>query len=410
VPQPVTDAMRPSAVASTNEAHQSTQSSLMGRLETILRKADFAWSLGLIGEDQAAKLAMLTGDLRRHVSTIGDGKRITSGFSYLGAEPAIAWTKACRDHLYPVMKQSIESFDRRWEDIRPNLEAQPYHYVSLGPGDGQKDAVILHDLERNNAQLCYVAVDMSAEMLRLGVHPLVRQLKLSRNRVLPVQLDFSSRANVTELRRLLHGLFDRHAILFSLLGNTTANFENDTEMLRMFVEELLRPQDRFVVEVATTRKLDEAMAQEAAEEYEHSRTFREFVTSALMHYTDLKIDMEDVLFQGGIEEGRALQIKILYQNRTGKEIRVTLPDRTTVPFPQQDTIRLYMSRKYVESYLEALPVDSGICVLDRSHFDLRGGSHSNAQFGIDLLMFGAGSETAQQDASRTLAEYTWARK
>jgi L-histidine N-alpha-methyltransferase len=251
VTQQITGTIGPEADPGVTERLCLDRSPLMSGLETILNETDFAWSLGLVGEDQASKLAMLTGDLRRRVSTTGDGKRITSGFSYLGIEPAIAWANACRDHLYPVMKQSIESFDRRWCSIRPSLDGRPYHYVSLGPGDGQKDGAILQHLRRDNAQLCYVAVDMSAEMLRLAVHALTRQLKLSRSRVLPVQLDFSSQNNITELRNLLHRLFGEEAILYSLLGNTVTNFENDTELLRMLAEHLLRPQDRFVLEVAT---------------------------------------------------------------------------------------------------------------------------------------------------------------
>ncbi len=105
------------------------------------------------------------------------------------------------------------------------------------------------------------AVVMSTEMLRLGVYALIRQLKLSRSRILAVRLDFSSQDNVAELRRLLHGLFGESAILFSLLGNTMTNFENDTELLRMLAGQLLRPQDRFVLEVATTRQLDDTLAQ-----------------------------------------------------------------------------------------------------------------------------------------------------
>lgn len=97
-------------------------------------------------------------------------------------------------------------------------------------------------------------------MLRLGVHTLTRQLKLSRSRILPVQLDFSSQDNVVELRRLLQGLFGEEAVLFSLLGNTMANFEDDTGLLRMLTEQLLRPQDRFVLETATTRQLDDTLA------------------------------------------------------------------------------------------------------------------------------------------------------
>lgn len=326
---------------------EGDRSPVLSGLEALPWETDFPWSLILVGEDQAGKLATLTGDLRRGVSTTGGGKRITSGFSYLGTEPAIAWANACRDRLYPVMKQSIESFGLRWRSIRESLGGKPYHYVSLGPGDGQKDAVILRDLRRDNALLCYVAVDMSTEMLRLGVPALIRELKLSCRRVLSVQLDFSSQGNVAELRRVLNVLFDEEAILFSLLGNTMTNFDNDTELLRMFAEQLLRPQDRFVLEVATTRQLDDTLAQEAAEECGRSRTFREFITSALMHYTDLRIDMDSVLFQGSVEEERAFLIKVVYQNRTGRDIRITLPDRTDVSFPRQDTVLLGVSRKYM---------------------------------------------------------------
>jgi hypothetical protein len=105
-------------------------------------------------------------------------------------------------------------------------------------------------------------------MLRLGVHTLTCQLKLRRSRILSVQLDFSSQDNVTELKRLLDGLFGEETILFSLLGNTMANFESDAEPFNILTEQLLRPQDRFLLEVATARQLNEMLAQEAVEKYD----------------------------------------------------------------------------------------------------------------------------------------------
>jgi L-histidine N-alpha-methyltransferase len=368
------------------------RSPVLRGLDTLLREMNFSWSLVLIGEDQAGKLETLAGDLRRGFSATGNGKCITSGFSYLGTEPAIAWASACRDPLYSVMKKSIESFGQRWDSIRESLDGKPYHYVSLGPGDGQKDKVILRDLGRHNAQLCYVAVDMSTEMLRLGVPALIRELELSRSRVLPVQLDFSSRDNVAELRRVLNVFFGEEAVLFSLLGNTMTNYEKDTELLRMLGEQLLRRQDRFVLEIATTEQLNGTLAQRAAEEYGSSRTFREFITSALMHYTDLHIDMESVLFQGGIEGERALLAKVIYQNRTGQDIRITLPGRDHVSFSQQDTILLGVSRKYVRDHLESLLAESGVRMLRSSHSDFGGGAHNGSGFGMDLLVLAGGAE------------------
>jgi L-histidine N-alpha-methyltransferase len=380
------------------------RSPLIDGLGTMLQKADFAWSLSLIGEDQGPKLATLTADLRRRFSNTGAGKRITSGFLYLGAEPALAWANACRDHQHPMMKQSIESFDQRWSSIRSALEKKPYHYVSLGPGDGQKDAVIIRDLRRDNAKLSYVAVDMSTEMLRLGANTLTRQLKLPRSRILSVQLDFSSPNNVVELKHLLDGLFNEEAILFSLLGNTVANFEDDTELLRMLAEQLLRTQDKFILEVATTQRLNDALAQGAAEEYEHSRTFCEFATSALMHSTDLQIDMDSLLFEGRVEGERALLMNIIYHNKTGRDIRMTLPDRTSVRFPNEDTIHLCISRKYARHYLDSLLAKSGVHEAAGSHlyFD---STHHNDQFGMDLLLLTLAPKTAPPVQS--IAERIW---
>jgi L-histidine Nalpha-methyltransferase len=380
---------------------------VLGGLEDLLRETNFSWSLVLIAEDQADKIVTLTGDLRRESSTTGDGKRIASGFSYLGTEPAIAWAKACRDPLYPVIKKNIESFGPRWRSIRKILGRKPYHYVSLGSGDGQKDEVILQDLGRGNERICYVAVDMSTEMLRLGVATLIRQLRLPRSRVLPVQLDFSSRDNVTELRRAVDVLFGEEAVLFSLLGNTMTNFEKDTELLRMFAELLLRPQDRFVLEVATTPQLNDTLAQEAAGEYGSSHTFREFITSALMHYTDLHIDMDSVLLQGSVEAERALLVKVIYQNRTGRDIRITLPDRASVSFPRQDTVRLGVSRKYLRDRLESLMAESGVHVLCSSNSELDGGVRNGLGFDMDLLVLTTDSEAAGQEQS--IAKRIWAK-
>ncbi len=66
------------------------------KLEHALADDDFAWSLLLVGEDQTDKLATLTGDLRGPFSTSGDGKQITSGFSYWGIGPTIAWANATK--------------------------------------------------------------------------------------------------------------------------------------------------------------------------------------------------------------------------------------------------------------------------------------------------------------------------
>ncbi|HEU5111184.1 MAG TPA: L-histidine N(alpha)-methyltransferase, partial [Micromonosporaceae bacterium] len=335
----------------------------------------------------------------------GDGKQITSGFAYWGIAPTVAWAHACNDPYYPVMQQSIESFPQRWRRVRAKLAEMPYHYVSLGVGTGSKDRQILHDLLTANPDLLYMPVDMSAEMLRLGMRESLKGVSIPRRQMVPVQLDFAIEENLVELRRLLEAVVGAEPILFSLLGNTMANFDDDVRLLGLLTR-LLRPQDRFLLEVATTDELNDDLAAGAAEEYERSRAYGEFVTSALMHYTDLTINMDNVVYRGSVEGDRALRVKIIYQNRTGGDLRFMLPDRTRVTFPDRDTIRLYLTRKYARRGLDGMLDSLGVRKLHGMHSGLA--AHRSAQpFGMNLLLFATGETTAARPPQTSRAEEIW---
>ena len=359
--------------------------------------------LELVRGDQTDKFANLMADLRLKYSPTGDGKRITCGYAYMGLEPALAWENACRDLLYPVMRQSIESFAGRWHSIRASLEAGPYHYVSLGPGDGQKDGVILTDLRRD-ADSWYVPVDSSTEMLRLAVRQLIVRQDLPSTRVLALPWDFSVHDDVVDLRAVLTSAFGPTPVLFSLLGNTLANFDDDAGLLVLLADKLLRPQDRLLLEVATTPDLTENLARHAAAEYESSGSFGDFVTSALRRYTDLCVDKDSVEFTGGVEGDHALLVKMNYRNQTGADVTITLPSRDRVPFKTNDTIRLAVSRKYAASGLDKMIVDSGLTTVGDWRSEFTGTGHG---FGLALRMLARNPDEAPP--ASTLADQLWNR-
>jgi L-histidine N-alpha-methyltransferase len=377
----------------------------MDKVRQVIEESDFAWTLHLIAEDPTLKLATLTDDLSRKPSNTGDGKRITSGFAYWGTAPTIAWSLACNDHFYPVMQQSIESFSGRWKRVRSKLNGVPYHYVTLGVGTGHKDGVILHDLLEVQPHLLFMPVDLSAAMLRLGMREAGKPINIAQRQILPVQLDFSIPENIAELRAVLQRFVGAEPILFSLLGNTLANFDRDVELLRTLTG-LLRPQDRFLLEVATTDTLNDELADAAAEEYHRSRAYQEFVTSALMMYTDLTINMDSVLYRGAVEGDRALMVKVIYQNRTGGDLRFMLPDRSKVAFPDRDTIRLYLSRKYARHGLDEMLSALGIQKLHgiRSGFAAQ---RSPRSFGTDLLLLAAGDGERVPEQRASKADEIW---
>jgi uncharacterized SAM-dependent methyltransferase len=377
----------------------------MDKVQQIIEESDFAWSLQLIAEDPTLKLATLIDDLCRKPSNTGEGKQITSGFAYWGTAPTIAWSLACNDHFYPVMQQSIESFSGRWKRLRSKLNGVPYHYVSLGVGTGHKDRQILQDLLAVQPNLLYMPIDLSAAMLRIGMRESAKGLTIARHQVLPVQLDFAIKENIAQLRALLQRFVGDDPILFSLVGNTMANFDDDVELLRT-ITAVLRPQDRFLLEVATTDTLDDDLANAAAEEYHRSRAFQEFVTSALMMYTDLTINLDSVLYRGSVEGDRALLVKMIYQNRTGADLRFMLPDRTKVAFPDRDTIRLLLSRKYARRGLDGMLAAVGIQKVQGIHSGFTS-QRSPGVFGTDLLLLAAGDRDQVPAARATKADEIW---
>ncbi|TCO43935.1 putative SAM-dependent methyltransferase [Kribbella antiqua] len=372
------------------------------KLEQALADDDFAWSLLLVGEDQTDKLATLTGDLRGPVSTTGDGKQITSGFSYWGIGPTIAWANATNDPFYLVMKAGAESFLRHWRKVKPHVTKAGFHFVSLGIGTGIKDRTILEDLRRANRNMFYIPVDMSSEMLRMGTQEPVRGARFPASQVLPVQLDFSIADNMVELAQMLARLVGDEPLLYTLTGNTLANFESDEDLLQL-ITDVLRPQDRLLLEVASTTRLDQETADAAADEYHQTRAFAEFVTSALRYNTDLKIDNERVKFIGEVEDEDALLVKILWQNDTGGEIRMGLPDHTEVVLPVGDTIRLYTTRKYSTTRLKRLTAACKLTPVEAIQSQFRYTRRPNP-FGLELLLL---APEAAGEEEHTLADDIW---
>jgi uncharacterized SAM-dependent methyltransferase len=373
------------------------------KLEHALADDDFSWSLLLVGEDQTDKLATLTGDLRGPHSTTGDGKQITSGFSYWGIGPTIAWANATNDPLYLVMKAGAESFLKHWRKIRPHVDKGGFHFVSLGVGTGVKDRTILGDLYRQNRDMFYIPIDMSSEMLRMGTLEPVRGIRFPMEQVLPVQIDFSIADNVVEIRQMLTRLVGQEPLLYTLTGNTLANFESDEEMLATLTQ-LLRPQDRLLLEVASTSSLTQESANAAAEEYRQTRAFAEFVTSALRYNTDLPIDSEKIEFRGEVEDDDALRVKIVWRNNTPDPITMNLPDHTEVVLREDDTILLYTTRKFSTERLKKLTAACGLTPIEHAHSGFRF-TRRPSPFGLDLLLLAPGEAG---ELPSTLADDIWA--
>jgi uncharacterized SAM-dependent methyltransferase len=375
-------------------------------LEDSVSEGVLGWTLCFVGgEEQSKKLTEFTKHLRKGFSETGDEKQIPSGFAYWGIGPTIAWAYACNDPLYVVMKEGIDSFGGRWHQIQSKLEDKKYHYVSLGVGTGMKDRSILRLFLETNPDLLYFPVDMSAEMLRLGVQGVAKGLQLKGSQILPVQVDFSTSKSISDLRKLLDRVVGDTPVLFSLLGNTLGNFEDDAKVLQT-LSKLMRSEDKFLIEVASTKDLSNQALQDTVNEYDNSKSFKEFVTSALLQHTDLDIDLNSVFFESSIEKSdKAILLKAVYRNITGKPDKVMLLDRSIINFLEQDTIRLLLTRKYTRSGIDELISESKLSIIDR--INTLSESNNRNKFGMDLILLAPNGTVSDDENNSSLASAVW---
>jgi uncharacterized SAM-dependent methyltransferase len=322
---------------------------LFVRLEKSLATGRDRWSLNLEGQDPREFLFDLVRGLKG-TGPEGSGKRIENRHRYVGLGPSLAWMLVCRDPSYPVMYDSMEAFARLWDACQGTLSGTGYHYVSLGVGTGDKDRHVIDRLADDKPDLFYVPVDISGHMLRLGAAETLRRMP---GRVLPTEMDFEDPGAIEALRALLDDLLGDDPILFSLLGSSLANIDDEAGFLKRLTK-LLRPQDRLAMEVATTYQLDAAAARQAAEERAGSRLYNEFVTAALGMYTDLTIDTNWLRFDGGIEDGHAIRVEGHYVNCGGETITLMLPNRETIPYRAGESIQVLLGRKFTPEGLRRM--------------------------------------------------------
>jgi L-histidine Nalpha-methyltransferase len=329
-------------------------------LSRAIEHAHLGWTLCFIGEDQTDRVAQLTQDLEEGQSSGGNGKRFASGFSYWGIGPTLAWTRACTDPMYLVAKKGIEHFSGHWQHCAPKL-TDCAHYVSLGVGTGQKDRVILRTLLDHHPHAYFFPVDMSGEMLRVGIGECRKNQDLLRSQILPIQIDFSTAENAASICRVVTSVAGDSPVLYSLLGNTLANFDDDLGLLQVIVAGL-RAGDRLLLEVATTLEVTPHAAERAAAEYRRSESFFAFATSALDYYTSIQVDGSCVEFLPSYHPQGALEIRVVYRNKSGDALAMKITTGRKVGLQPDETIRLYLSRKYTLARVDEMLARAGCAV------------------------------------------------
>lgn len=297
---------------------------------------------------------------------------IESAFSYLGYCHASSWIRACENEDYHVMHQGIARFGGLLLKF-PELKNRIENYISLGIGSGVKDAAIINYTMNSDrsSRFKYCAVDISSTMLYKGGE---RVLELS-HKLLPrnmkkIVCDFSDEDSLSELSMFI-GEFSgetksKQPKLFSLLGNTLANFDDDVLLLKK-IALLLSDEDYLLLEVAMIGAIDDNNISESIEEYNQA-AFKSFAIQSVRHCLSgaQPIRDIDIKFKHDIDDGYALKISAYIE----RDPSLCFHDNKRITSKSSE-IRVYLTRKYTLSGVSSLLHQANFDVVrfERFEFD-----------------------------------------
>jgi histidine-specific SAM-dependent methyltransferase len=281
-----------------------------------------------------------------------ESKYIKDGYQYVGDGPAHLWKLATADDQYKTMNYGIMNFHEEWSEIRETLTT-PYHYVSIGPGTGEKDQEILRHLSSlgGTDTIVYVPVDISPQLLRIGISAGMRGISRDRVELLPTELDITSERGLATLKIITEELGKTAGVIISLLGNTLSNFRDPAPMLAGMGSLLSSDNDRLFLELATTDKANDTQVKRAVGEYQGSDLFLQFAMATLCDYTDLPRETEPVTSTG---EAEGDVIKVTTSYRPNKARRVRIGNSSTFSLNRNEPIELIVCRKYTDKALTSM--------------------------------------------------------
>lgn len=287
----------------------------------------------------------------------GEPKHIKEGYQYVGGFPAHLWKLATADDRYRLLSHGIKTFSQRWRKLRQHITT-PLHYVSIGPGTGEKDRAILKYLQElaGDDKLIYVPIDISPELLKTGIIEATQEVDVDNLVVVPILADITSDLAFSDLRTVLADLDNDEGLLISLLGNTLANFRDDETMIRRLATLLRGPRDKLLVEVATTVSATDDAAKRVKTEYEGSPSFRRFVMATLSDFTNCTLDggAGGVHYESVAHDG---VIRLTANYSADKATKVVFRDGEDFGLKAHEDIELLITRKYTSAAIDALLSD-----------------------------------------------------
>ncbi len=188
---------------------------------------------------------------REILDSAGNGTLVPGRYLYSSDPGAKNWIQLCRDPMYRHHSETANfwrsSAGREIAGrVRQKIGSNDFDYVSLGPGNGQKDLDLITYWLGAGADLYYYPYDISLPLVSQAVRRVCEKTSrpaASRLHIKAVLADFSELAT---MREVFHHRENPNVV--ALLGNSLGNLAQD----RGFLHDLrssMSPSDILVIEV-----------------------------------------------------------------------------------------------------------------------------------------------------------------
>ncbi len=201
-------------------------------LPKVLNRGDIFSSI----TDATFYLHNVTKDDKSEIlNCIRNGLLIPPSFLYRFDRGVSLWLALCHDPEYRYFVESVHFFQNNIEGIfsaiGDDIITNAPDFISLGPGDGRKDRIFLSKLmdrqKSSRSDMYYYPYDISPSMISAAINTVSKLTKArDRLRIKAIVADFSQLRSFSPVYQ-----YRRETNIFTLLGNTLGNIENETNFL-----------------------------------------------------------------------------------------------------------------------------------------------------------------------------------
>lgn len=209
------------------------------------------WSADIVDATLYAESSIDVDLKQKIMREIEQGRMPSTVYSYLTDSGFHHWMQLTHDPEYRYFAESVHYFrehsGRTTDAVLDAIGTPDVDFVSLGPGDGQKDLLLLRSLANRVSDvraLYYYPFDVNLSMISSAVRWIGGDARLRRIKVKAILANFDSLA---QFAPIFH--YRGAANVLSLLGNTLGNFTDERGFLERIFYGAMLPGDVLLLEV-----------------------------------------------------------------------------------------------------------------------------------------------------------------